>query len=49
MLQVDREGSDLACAYLQATQVELEIRGGIKDNSKLIFLISLKTYVVTPH
>ena len=29
---------------------ELQIRGGIEDNSKIIFLISpLKTYVVTPH
>ena len=25
------------------------IRGGTEDNSKIIFLISTKTYVVTPH
>ena len=24
------------------------MRGGIEDNSEIIFLISLKTYVVTP-
>ena len=31
-------------------ELELKIRGGIEENSKLIFLISQKkTYVVTPH
>ena len=28
---------------------ELQIREGNVDNSKTIFLISMKTYVVTPH
>ena len=29
---------------------ELQIRGGVEDNSKIIFsYISTKTYVVTPH
>ena len=28
---------------------ELQIGGGTEDNSKMIFLISTKTYVVTPH
>ena len=34
-----------------ADQPELHIRGGIVDNSKIIFLIfsTKKTYVMTPH
>ena len=33
------------------TKSELQIRGSIEDNSKIIFLtyFSMKTYVVTPH
>ena len=32
------------------SSAELQIRGGIRDNSKIIFFyFSMKTYVVTPH
>ena len=39
----------MECFY---AETELLIRGGIKDSSKIIFLIfeiSMKTYIVTPH
>ena len=33
----------------QLLQAELQIRGGIEDNSKIVFYCSTKTYVMTPH
>ena len=36
--------------HIQVHNSELQIRGGIEDNSKIVFFyFSTKTYIVTPH
>ena len=44
----DRQGYERTMDNM-LRNAELQIRGGIENSSKIIFLFSRKTYVVTPH